>query len=58
MFDGIEVNHQDVTDTHQGQVFNHFISQGAGSYYKNLGVSDLVAFPPGDELEGAQAVSF
>ena len=45
-----------MTDTHQRQVLDDLVAQRAGADDHDLSLFDLLALPPGDEVEGAQAV--
>ncbi len=55
-FDDVEIDDVQVTETHQCQIFDHLVTQGAGTHDQGFGLRDLLPLPPGDEIEGAQAV--
>lgn len=56
-FDRIKIQDKEVARAHEGQVFNHLVAQSACPDDQNFGFFDALALPPGDEIEGAQAVS-
>ena len=46
VFDGVEIGDNDSADSHQCQVFQHFVAERAGADHKRGRIANDILFPP------------